>query len=423
MTCSEITRELALPTGAVDAAEVERHLAACSACASRAEVERGFDRLWNASRPTEPSPGAFERLWAGIDTAVPSPARNGVLAAEVITMNHVRKSVPERKRFARRAAIVAAVALAQAASILLTAVIVTRYGHDRDVAIDTTGPEVADRPEGSAPASDPSPTPQGADAKSLAQLVFVVEEGQTLIFRLGDDRDGQIEVHPRLIDLADDLVAFEGDLADPIALAAADQLDINLLNAMEGMGDLAFFHDDESDTDTSRGGASGTERDLGNPPLGPSAQPASPTLRELILPALVGLIPPYAEPAKPFRQVTVFGIVATPEDHAVDPRLDMIADDLRKLKPGHGFQMNSVSSRRLASGESLARDLGDGIVAHVELEDSLDLTTGKLRIRFTMEVDGRETFTTTVATSPNQVFFCDKPLGDGVRMLIGIGAR
>lgn len=432
MNCSEITRELAVPTGAVHAAEVERHLAACPACAGRAEAERRFERIWSATRPIEPTAPVFDTLWARVEAAASAPAGNGngvLAAAETNPIPGSVIAMPARARSSRRAVLIAAVALAQAASILLTAVIVARYSAERTPAVDPVDPEIAAIPD------DPAPPPpravESSEPPALAQLVFELEEGQTLIFRLDDDRDGRVVVHPRLIDLGDDrLVAFEGDIGDgPIALAAADHLDINLLNAMEGMGDLAFSRDRDAEFDpevTPTRGNLDDDRDpnSGNGNGSTSTRPEAPSLRELALGALVGLMPPpYLDPAEPYRQVTVFGIVATPDDRAIDPKLDVIADDLLKLKPGHGFQMNGVASRRLASGESLACDLGDGTVAHAELEEALDPSTGKLRIRFTMEVDGAETFTTTVTTSPNQVFFCDKPLGDGVRMLIGIGAR
>jgi hypothetical protein len=122
------------------------------------------------------------------------------------------------------------------------------------------------------------------------------------------------------------------------------------------------------------------------------------------------------------RQVTLFGIVAMPNSTAIDPKLVQIADQLRKVKPNHGFKLLEVRSKRLAATESVACDLGNGYVAATELVKPLDLN-GKVQLRCTLSRFGDVLFNTLVTTPPNQLFFCDKPLDDGTRLLIGIGAR
>ncbi len=48
---------------------------------------------------------------------------------------------------------------------------------------------------------------------------------------------------------------------------------------------------------------------------------------------------------------------------------------------------------------------------------------GKVRIKFTLRRGGQVEFTTEVITPTTQLFFCERPLPDGTRLLIGIGAR
>lgn len=123
-----------------------------------------------------------------------------------------------------------------------------------------------------------------------------------------------------------------------------------------------------------------------------------------------------------YRQVTLFGIIATPADSSVDPKLEKIQNQLRKLKPGHGFRLVDVSSKRLGPGETLSLDLKGGTVAKAELVEPLN-ARGKVRFKFTLDIKGRTDFSTFVTTPPNQLFFCEKARAGNERLLIGIGAR
>ena len=127
-------------------------------------------------------------------------------------------------------------------------------------------------------------------------------------------------------------------------------------------------------------------------------------------------------PPVDYRQVTLFGVVVVPDAGELDPRLAKVASQLRKLRPGSGFRLRGVESRRLASGQTLTCDMKRGVKATTELLDAMD-GKGKVRFRFALEIDGRSVFRTIVTTPPNQLFFCEKPLPDGDRLLIGIGAR
>jgi hypothetical protein len=122
-------------------------------------------------------------------------------------------------------------------------------------------------------------------------------------------------------------------------------------------------------------------------------------------------------------QVTLFGIVATPGNTALDPRLAEIESQLRKLLPGHGFRLlGAPRSERLRAGESVRCNLGNGLVAATTLIRPFD-ENGKVELHCVLSQDGMTQFETRVATPPNQLFFCDRIRGDGSRLLIGIGAR
>lgn len=124
----------------------------------------------------------------------------------------------------------------------------------------------------------------------------------------------------------------------------------------------------------------------------------------------------------PSRQVTLFGIVATPGGKKVDPKLAKVEPQLRKLLPDHGFRLLGVESRRLDVSETLTCDLGNGLSAEAGLLHALD-ATGKVGLRIALEQEGTPLVITDVATPPNQLFFCDKRLPDGSRLVLGVGAR
>lgn len=157
MRCVEVTRELSAPTGRIDPAALSRHLAGCPRCAAWSAGAERFDRIWEATRPAEPSAAAWDEVWAAVG--------NG---------HAVRPIEPAAagRRWSRRRLIIATVALAQAAAILL--------------AVAALWPRPADR--GAAP--DPARVPGGPIASAPA---VDVEQGQPVILRLGD---GGIQVEP-----------------------------------------------------------------------------------------------------------------------------------------------------------------------------------------------------------------------------------
>ena len=72
MHCDEVIRELAVPTDDRDSAAVSEHLASCPSCAGWADACRQLDRLWDATRPTEPSPEVWDTVWAQVASSLDS---------------------------------------------------------------------------------------------------------------------------------------------------------------------------------------------------------------------------------------------------------------------------------------------------------------------------------------------------------------
>jgi hypothetical protein len=126
--------------------------------------------------------------------------------------------------------------------------------------------------------------------------------------------------------------------------------------------------------------------------------------------------------ADPARQVTLFAVIAVPGSSAIDPKLAGIEPQLRRLLPGHGFELLDVRSKRLQRGESIRCDLGSGWSAVTDLEEPLD-QNGKIGLRCRLLQNDIPQFDTRVATPPNQLFFCDRMIDNGKRLLIGVGAR
>ncbi|MDX2038300.1 MAG: hypothetical protein SFX72_16745 [Isosphaeraceae bacterium] len=122
------------------------------------------------------------------------------------------------------------------------------------------------------------------------------------------------------------------------------------------------------------------------------------------------------------RQVTVFGVLATPKGTTIDPKLDPIKDQLEKLLPKHGFKLLRVESKRLSTGQILDCELGSGFRASAQLIQAVD-PDGKIQVHVKLQRMGTLQYQGLMATPPNQIFFCDKELPNGERLVIGVGAR
>jgi hypothetical protein len=122
------------------------------------------------------------------------------------------------------------------------------------------------------------------------------------------------------------------------------------------------------------------------------------------------------------RQVTVFGVIATPGDRTTDARLVRYNNELSELIPYHGFKLLEAQSNRIIDGESVICTLGNGYTVKASLVKSLN-ENGKVEIRCELFHDHASQFSTLVKSPLHQLFFCQEALPDGTQLLIGIGAR
>jgi hypothetical protein len=81
MNCDDVIRQLAVPTDDRDSSALAVHLSACPGCAAWARQAEQFERLWELTRPAEPSPEVWDSVWVRVLTSLDSTNRsrlNGV---------------------------------------------------------------------------------------------------------------------------------------------------------------------------------------------------------------------------------------------------------------------------------------------------------------------------------------------------------
>jgi hypothetical protein len=125
------------------------------------------------------------------------------------------------------------------------------------------------------------------------------------------------------------------------------------------------------------------------------------------------------------RQVVMFAVVATPNSTSMDPKITpVVAAQLRKTLPGHGFKLIQVKSQRVLPNHPVALDLGGGYETAATVLNPLDIN-GKVQIKFelTNTDEGIPQFQSIIATPTDQFNYFDKMMPDNSHVLIGVGAR
>jgi hypothetical protein len=166
MRCEDLTRELASPTGALTEAEMAGHLAACPSCAAWSRRADHFDRIWEATRPVEPSADVLDALWARASAELDAPGTLRIVPTD-------------RPRRLRRLAVFAFVA-AQAAAVLVAALVLMRQGDGHRV-------EVAK--------ADPRPSPTVQPPHPLDLHVGADGSDQLAVVHIGKDNRYRFELH------------------------------------------------------------------------------------------------------------------------------------------------------------------------------------------------------------------------------------
>jgi hypothetical protein len=129
MHCDEVIHELAVPTDDGDSVALAEHLANCPSCAAWAKRDAEFDRLWDATRPVEPSSEAWDSLWCDIASSIDSKTPQEFTAhiASTVPLNGSvytsdtpfgPSTISSRPR-SRNWAAIGLIGLAQAAAVLL----------------------------------------------------------------------------------------------------------------------------------------------------------------------------------------------------------------------------------------------------------------------------------------------------------------
>jgi len=176
MRCVEALEELAAPRGR-DSTALAAHLAHCPRCAAHARQGTQFDRLWEATRPEEPTPETWATVWAQVTQTL-----------DTAPILRFRPSDAPRPHPWRRRA-VAMFGIAQAAALLVGAWLVTRPDPGRPTRARTQtqaglalkpatnepkakGEETVARPD-----PDPSPSPFPSPAVGAPAVLITATSG------------------------------------------------------------------------------------------------------------------------------------------------------------------------------------------------------------------------------------------------------
>ncbi len=341
------------------APESVAHVATCSECRVFVDSIGAFDQLWTASRPETPPEAAWDALWRRVEQA--TAAADGPRP-----ILRLADRDPARLRRRVRAINLAICATAAAAALMFTLSLRLKSNLVKNL------PQVA-QTSPQTPAARPAPS------------VFDIDEGQTIVIRVDD-------AGRRVVDLAaaDDF----GNAVDP---------NFMMFDHFESLADW--------------------------PRLVPSTSelPGGKDVQISLAVALTGLVvlddvAPAAGFGDDARQATLFGILVTPGSSEIDPNLARIEPQLRKLFPNFGFKLLDVQGRRLTRGDSLTSEFEGGYAVSTRLASPLD-DEGKLELRLTMSRGEATLLDSKINTPLNQLFFCEKTLDHGARLLVGIGAR
>jgi hypothetical protein len=176
MQCDNVRRELAVPTDDRDSAGLTEHLAQCPSCATWADRAARFDRLWEATRPAEPTGEIWDTVWAHVASAVDkkaftvhSPSLNG--SAAKIEYSPVPSGRSPGFR-AKRLMAIGSLGIAQAAAVFL--------------AVFLSWPPSAPSPQREVGDRNMTPSFATADSNVMVSMdgVIEIEEGQRVVIRI-----------------------------------------------------------------------------------------------------------------------------------------------------------------------------------------------------------------------------------------------
>jgi hypothetical protein len=199
MLCDEVIRELAVPTDDRDSAGLAEHLASCPSCAEWSKRDAQLDRLWEATRPKEPSSEEWDSVWAHLASSLDSsrPTVFEAFALPIASSNgSVAKvetplvAIPRSSRSRRTSlAAIGVLGLAQAAAIFIVVALSWRQP-------STTShlPQIADNPTS---AASSSVLPKVAQlSPTLSATGVEIEEGRLVVIRVDGPAAKVIDLTP-----------------------------------------------------------------------------------------------------------------------------------------------------------------------------------------------------------------------------------
>lgn len=222
MQCDEVIRELAVPTDDRDSIALAEHLANCPLCAEWAKRDAEFDRLWDATRPVEPSSQAWDAAWSHIasslDSSTPVDFKaftsstaplNGSVAAVETPYGLPSNSAGSR---AWNWAAIGLIGLAQAAAILIA------VGWTWRISSRSSLPQTTVATHSATSTQDSSPAAKKSDL--LAASSVEIEAGRWVVIRVEDPVVKVVDLTPDGISYSVDdwLLAFNAAeaIANPV---------------------------------------------------------------------------------------------------------------------------------------------------------------------------------------------------------------
>jgi hypothetical protein len=199
MRCDLVIRELAVPTDDRDSAALAEHLAICPSCAGWANRAGRLDRLWEATRPTDPPAEMWDTVWArvasSLDSSTPSEVKvfslavaneNGSMAKAETPV--VPAHSPARSR-PWNLAVIGFIGFAQAAAILLV------------VGLTWHRSTTSEQPSMAKAAMSPSFFPESPTARKIggpsSDSVVEIDEGRLVVIHVEDSAVKIVDLTPQ----------------------------------------------------------------------------------------------------------------------------------------------------------------------------------------------------------------------------------
>jgi hypothetical protein len=208
MQCDELIRELAVPTSERDSVAVQAHLATCSVCAAWARRAGQFDRLWDMTRPAEPSSEVWDNVWSQMVCSLERPAP---VEFRPLSLSETHASATRgmaEVSGARKRNFIGLIGLAEAAAVLL--------GVGLAWSLSTTSSEALVAEVKVSPPAPHQPDGPGRGGVQTVGGVIEIDEGRTVVIHVMGTGANVVDLTPQIASykLQDGLRNLESPLVD-----------------------------------------------------------------------------------------------------------------------------------------------------------------------------------------------------------------